>query len=208
MTRAHLSARVLSPERDLERREGRSHSTPAITIARRQQQVLWRRADALSRGGFHGDRACRRNDAGLAVSLRRAGAMVQSRRAALSGARRARRGSDRAAAFRALPFSAGAGRASDRGSARTPEARRPAPFPCRSASISMVAQRRQPWDAFPDARTGKMDAETCALAAPSLMTTCPARAALGPAAHPRRRRQAHRGRRSIQDGGESRIKAK
>ena len=38
-------------------------------------------------------------------------------------------------------------------------------FRCRSASTSTrwLAHGKTPWDAFPDTRTGKMDAETCAL---------------------------------------------
>ena len=41
------------------------------------------------------------------------------------------------------------------------------PSRCRSASTSTAGCKggQTPWDAFPDARSGKMDAETCALAA-------------------------------------------
>ena len=53
------------------------------------------------------DRTRRRRDTGLAVRLRRVRALVHARGGAVSSARRARSGSDRAAPFGALSFSPG-----------------------------------------------------------------------------------------------------
>ena len=64
---------------------------------------------------FAPDPICRRTDAGLAVRLRRIGAMVCARRSALPGARKHRARPDGASPFHLLSLRPGARRACDRG---------------------------------------------------------------------------------------------
>ena len=89
-----------------------------------------------------------------------------ARREALPGARRPRLRPHRAAAFDALSFRPRAGRTGDRKGPRAPETRRPHPFPLPlGIDIDKWLRRaKTPWDAFPDAGHGKMDAESCGVA--------------------------------------------
>ena len=71
----------------------------------------------------------RRPLAGVADLLRRDGALLHARRAALPGARRPRRGPDRAAVERALPVPGALARAADPAALRRPRRRRLPPLP-------------------------------------------------------------------------------
>ena len=66
---------------------------------------------------------------GVADRLRRDGAVLHAGRAALPGARRARRGPDRAAGERAVPVPGGQPRAADPAALRRPRGRRASPVP-------------------------------------------------------------------------------
>ena len=83
----------------------------------------------LSQGGLRRAAAPRRHLAGLADLLRRAGAVLHARRAALPRARRARRGPDRAAGERAVPAPGRVARAADPAARRRPRGRRLPPVP-------------------------------------------------------------------------------
>ena len=63
------------------------------------------------------------------IELRRDGAVLHARRALLPGARRARRGPDRAAGQRAVPVPGGVARAADPEARRRPRGARPPPVP-------------------------------------------------------------------------------
>ena len=104
-------------------------------LRRRQHQVLRRRADPSAQAGLRRGTPPRRHLAGVADHLRRPRAVLHAGRASVSGARRARRRSDRAARQRALPAPAAQPRAAHPGARRRPDAARsPARSPCRSAS--------------------------------------------------------------------------
>ena len=105
--RAIFVERPLPPEGDLARRPGRSRSTPATTTMSAATRSSTARCMLRYRErGFRPTRARRRRLAGLADPLRRARALVRRGRAAVPGARRAGRRSDRAAALAALSASA------------------------------------------------------------------------------------------------------
>ena len=83
----------------------------------------------LRAGGLRRAAAPRRRLAGLADRLRRAGAVLHEGRAAVRGARRARRGSDRAAGERAVPVPGGRPRAADPAAVGRPGGGRLPPVP-------------------------------------------------------------------------------
>ena len=98
-------------------------------LRRRRDQALRRRALPPARGGLRRARAPRRHLARLADRLRRDGALLHARRAALPGPRRARRGPDRAAGERALPVPGRQPRAAHPAALRRPRGRRPPSVP-------------------------------------------------------------------------------
>ena len=147
---------------------GRAVQPGQLLLCRRQHQVLRRRVIRYRAEDFAADRACRRRDARLAVRLRRRSSPGTARRGALSGARRARPGPDRAAAFDALSIAAGAGRAGDRRGAPAHGARRPhAVLAADWASTSTLAERaaRRRGTPFPTSATARCDAESGGLGA-------------------------------------------
>ncbi len=85
--------------------------------------------------------ALRRHLARVAGRLRRVRALLHAGRAALPGARRARRGPDRAARERALPAPAGQPRAAHAAALRRPRGRRAAPVP---RALRRAARRDRP----------------------------------------------------------------
>ena len=90
-------------------RRGDGQGLPAAgpLLRRRRHQALRRGALPAARGGLRRAAPPRRHLARLADRLRRDGAVLHAGRAALPGARRARRGPDRAARERArIPFPA------------------------------------------------------------------------------------------------------
>ena len=89
--------------------DARRQGLPAAgaLLRRRRDEALRRGALPAARGGLRRAAPPRRHLAGLADRLRRARALLHAGRAALPGARRARRGPDRAAGERArIPFPA------------------------------------------------------------------------------------------------------
>ena len=99
-------------------------------LRRRRDEALRRRALPAAQGGLRRAAPPRRHLAGLADLLRRARAVLHAGRAALPGARRARRGSDRAAGERAVPASRRSRTSRGSSSSRTQlEARRLPPVP-------------------------------------------------------------------------------
>ena len=85
--------------------DGQAAPSAHQLLRRRQHQVLRRGAVPAAPRGLRRAPPPRRRLAGLADRLRRARAVLHRGRAPLPGARRARRGSDRAAGQRALPVS-------------------------------------------------------------------------------------------------------
>ena len=98
-------------------------------LRRRRDQALRRGALPPARRGLRRAAPPRRHLAGLADRLRRARAVLHAGRAALPGARRPRRGPDRAAGERAVSVPGGLARAADPAARRRPRRRRAAPLP-------------------------------------------------------------------------------
>ena len=82
---------------------GKAVSAADPLLRRRRDEALRRRALPAPRGGLRRAPPPRRHLAGLADLLRRARALLHAGRADVPGARRTRRGSDRATGQRALP---------------------------------------------------------------------------------------------------------
>ena len=106
--------------RHLVRRQGQAVPAGGPLLRRRRDEALRRCALPAAEGGLRRAPAPRRHLPGLADLLRRAGAVLHARRAAVPRARRARRGPDRAAGERAVSAPGRLARAAD------PAARGPA----------------------------------------------------------------------------------
>ena len=113
-------------------RDGQGLPAAGALLRRRRHQALRRGALPPARGGLRRAAPPRRHLARLADRLRRDGALLHAGRAALPGARRARRGPDRAARERALSVPGGLARAADPAALRRPAAAGHHPFhaPC------------------------------------------------------------------------------
>ena len=109
----------------LVRREGQAVPAAGPLLRGRRDQALRRGALPPARRGLRRAAAPRRHLPRLADRLRRDGAVLHARRAALPGPRGARRGPDRAAGERALPVPGGQPRAAHP-AARPTTSRRPA----------------------------------------------------------------------------------
>ncbi len=138
-----------------------------LLLCRRQLQVLWRRADPLPRQDFapiaHAEgrrRAGRSTTTSWSPGTPTPRASIGC--AARSATTRPSRAHSAPYPFPAIPDEPAIAAVRER-------LRRIGlhPVRCRSASTSSAWLKRAPtpWDAFPDTRTGKMDAETCGLAA-------------------------------------------
>ena len=119
-TARRLRRQPLHLRRHLVRRERQAVPAADPLLRRRRDQALRRRALPVAQGGLRRATPSRRHLAGLADLLRRPGAVLHARGAALRGARRTGRGSDRAAGERAVSVPGRLARAAD------PAARRPA----------------------------------------------------------------------------------
>ena len=93
----HLAGHVVR------RRHGQGVPAAGPLLRRRRDQAVRRGALPPARGGLRRAPAPRRHLPGVADRLRRDGAVLHAGGAGLPGARRARRGSDRAARERSLP---------------------------------------------------------------------------------------------------------
>ena len=111
--------------------DARGQAVPAADplLRRRRDQALRRRALPPARRGLRRAGAPRRHLPRLADRLRRDGAVLHARRAALPGPRRARGRPDRAAGERALPVPGRQPRAAHPAAVRRPRGRRPPPVP-------------------------------------------------------------------------------
>ena len=98
-------------------------------LRRRRDEALRRGALSPARGGLRRAAPPRRRLARVADRLRRDGAVLHAGRAALPGARRARRGPDGAARERSLPVPGGLARAPHPAARGRPRRRRPASVP-------------------------------------------------------------------------------
>ena len=101
--RARSTSREVQHQGDVARQGRQGAASAHQLLRRRQHQVLRRGAVPPAPRGLRRAPAPRRRLARLADRLRRAGAVLHRGRAPLPGARRARRGSDRAAGERAVP---------------------------------------------------------------------------------------------------------
>ena len=110
-----------------ERRQALPAAGPLLR--RRRHEALRRGAVPPARGGLRRAAPPRRHLARVADRLRRDGAVLHAGRAALPGARRARRGPDRAAGQRALPVPGGQPRAAHPAALRRPRGGRAPPVP-------------------------------------------------------------------------------
>ena len=110
-------------------------------LRRRCDEDVRRGAVPAPQGGLRRAAASRRHLAGLADLLRRAGALLHARGAALPRARRARRGPDGAAIECAVPASSRFARAADPAARRRPRGRRLQPVP---RAVRDHARRVQP----------------------------------------------------------------
>ena len=112
-------------------RRGDGQGLPAAgaLLRRRRHQALRGGALPAARGGLRRAAPPRRHLARLAHRLRRDGAVLHAGRAALPGARRPRRGPDRAARERALPLPGGVPRAADPAARGRPRRRRAPALP-------------------------------------------------------------------------------
>ena len=176
-------------------------------LRRRRDEDLRRGALPAAQGGLRRAAAPRRHLAGLADLLRRARAVLHAGRAALPGARSARRGSDRAAGERAVPAPGRLARAADPAARRRPAAAGYHPFhaPCgimldESNPPFSRCMRCATCDGFPCLVHAKSDAEVLgvrpALEHPNV--TLLTNAKVDEARHERRR--APRSRRSSSSG--------
>ena len=136
-------------------------------LRRRRDEALRRGALPAARGGLRRAAPPRRHLAGLADLLRRARAVLHAGRAALPGARRARRGPDRAAGERAVPVPGRLARAADPAALRRPRGRRATTRSTRRAAIRLdeanmpysACVRCANCDGFPCLVHAKSDAE-------------------------------------------------
>ena len=135
-------------------------------LRRRRDEALRRRALPAARRGLRRASPPRRHLAGLADLVRRARALLHAGRADVPGARRARRGSDRAARQRALPLSGGVARAAHPAARRRPGRRRlpsvPRPLRHHAQRANMpysTCVRCANCDGFPCPVHAKADAE-------------------------------------------------
>ena len=115
---------------------------------RRSDEALRRRPVPASQGGLRRAAASRRRLARLADRLRRTGALLLPRGAALPGARRARRGPDRASGERALPASRRVARAADPAARRRPRGGRATGRSTRRAGSCSTSRTRLSRRAF------------------------------------------------------------
>ena len=151
----------------LVRRQGQGVPAAGALLRRRRDEALRRRALPAAQGGLRRAPPPRRHLARLADLLRRAGAVLHAGRAAVPGARRARRGSDRAAGERALPVPGGLARAADpaarrrprRGRATTRSTRRAGSCSTRRTRPTARACGARNCDGFPCLVHAKSDAE-------------------------------------------------
>ena len=165
-TRARSFSAACSARRRLDRRRRAAVQSRQLLLRRRQHEVLWRRADPLSRAGLSTrssiPRARRR--AGRSTTTRWSHGTPAPRRCIRCAARSARIRPSRGIP-RPIPFAARARRAGDRAGARANDGVGLHPFPLPlGVDIDLAKRAATPWDAFPDTGTGKMDAETCGLA--------------------------------------------
>ena len=107
----------------LVRRRRQAVPAAGALLRRRRDEALRRGALPAARGGLRRAAPPRRHLAGVADRLRRARALLHAGRAALPGARRPRRGPDRAARERALPVPRRS--RTSRGSSSSPTTSRP-----------------------------------------------------------------------------------
>ena len=179
---AAARAAELAAPRTCSWRTATSRRTPGTTpMARRSSRrsttasaappSVRSRAVPAARAGLRRAASSRRGLARVADLLRRHGAVLHAGRAALPGARRTRRGPDRAAGERALPVPRGLARAAYPAAVRRPRQGRAAPVPravrgparrgatCRSASCV----RCDNCDGFPCLVHAKSDAEVIAV---------------------------------------------
>ena len=108
----------------LVRRERQALPARCPLLRRWSDEDLRRRAVPASQGGLRRAAASRRHLAGVADRLRRAGAVLHARGAALPRPRRAGRGPDRASFERAVPASRRVARAADPAARRRPRGSR------------------------------------------------------------------------------------
>ena len=146
------------------RRDGQGLPAPGPLLRRRRHQALRRGAVPAARGGLRRAAPPRRHLAGLADRLRRDGALLHAGRAALPGARRARRGPDRAARERALSLPGRLARAAHPAARRRPRRRRAPPLP---RALRGDAQRGR------HGRTATASAAPPATASPASCTPSP-----------------------------------
>ena len=125
--RSSSDNRYVSPDTWYDAKARRSSRGPLLR--RRRDQIVRRGAVPASQGGLRRAPAPRRPLARLADRLRRARAVLHPGRAALPGARRARRGSDRAAGQRAVPAPGRLARATNPATRRRPRGGRLPPVP-------------------------------------------------------------------------------
>ena len=115
--------------RHLVRRRRQAVPAAGPLLRRRRHQALRRRAVPLPQRGLRRAAPPRRDLARVADLLRADGALLHAGRAALPGARRARRGPHRTAGQRAVPVPGGLARAAHRAARRGLRRRRAAPVP-------------------------------------------------------------------------------
>ena len=155
----------------LVRRERQGLPAAGPLLRRRRDQVLRRRAVPAAGARLRRAQAPRRHLAGLADRLRRARAVLHPGRGALPGARRPRRGPDRAAGLGAVPLPAGLPRAAHPAALRRPGRGRAAPVPLalRHHARRGRARRSAPCircatcDGFPCLVHAKSDADVIAV---------------------------------------------
>ena len=123
------------------RRERQAVPAGSPLLRRRRDEALRRGAVPAAQGGLRRAAAPRRHLAGLADLLRRAGAVLHARRAALPRPRRAGRGPDRAAVQRAVPAPRRVARATDPAARRRPRGCR---LPAVPRAVRDHARRVQP----------------------------------------------------------------
>ena len=123
------------------RRERQALPAGSALLRRRRDEDVRRGAVPAPQGGLRRAAASRRHLAGLADLLRRAGAVLHARGAALPRPRRARRGPDRASFERAVPASRRVARATDPAARRRPRGRR---LPAVPRAVRDHARRVEP----------------------------------------------------------------
>ena len=129
LARGRVRRRPLHLARHLVLRGRNGVPAAGALLRRRRDEALRRRAVPAAQGGLRRAAPPRRDLARVADLLRGDGAVLHAGRAALPGARRARRGSDRAARERAVPVPGGLARAADPAAVRRPRQGGPASVP-------------------------------------------------------------------------------